>query len=387
MTNTKRQQTSKRCYKCGESGHLIKSCRLNNKTEKNAAAVQSGFKPSSPTGLKRVESGSTSQLDRSSSWASVDSIAFDSLTISEPSTPPPPSPATTDERGFFIPTPGFILNNRYQVQSRIGKGTFAMVVSALDLVTKSVVAIKVIRATSEALSDAEDELGIMLDINSNSRYYSHSLGLLLLLDTFFVESHKCFVFPLCGGSLYTELQSVNLKGIPARDVLLSTYSTLWALRNLHSIGIIHCDIKPENILWTTTRSAHHTTVVDFGCSYRELDNKPSLIQTLYYRAPEVISHKKWSFPADIFSLGCVVYEMLTGTPLFKIEDDKTHMPLIIEALDQTSQNSIHAKLSYLNLPEEVLGLLGSMLCVSPAERLTAEQALQHPAFALYSAQN
>eukprot|EP01060_Flectonema_neradi_P007133 TRINITY_DN1495_c0_g1_i4.p1 TRINITY_DN1495_c0_g1~~TRINITY_DN1495_c0_g1_i4.p1 ORF type:complete len:376 (+),score=59.42 TRINITY_DN1495_c0_g1_i4:164-1291(+) len=373
MTNTKRQQTTKRCYKCGEPGHLIRNC-VAGKMEKT-----------SPTGagLKRVESGSTSQLDRSSSWASVDSIAYDNVTVSEVSSPSP-SPATTDEKGFFIPTSGLVINNRYQVHSRIGKGTFAIVVSAHDLVTKTMVAIKLIRATKEALSDAEDELGIMLDINSNSRYFSHPLGLSLLLDTFFFECHKCFVFPLCGGSLFAELQAVNFKGIPARDVMLATYSTLWALRNLHSMGIIHCDIKPENILWTSSRSALHTTVVDFGCSYRDVDHKPSLIQTLYYRAPEVILRKKWSFATDIFSLGCVMYEMLTGSPLFKIEDEKSHIPKILEALDESSGNSIGSKLSYLNLPKEAINLIKAMLCVSPSERISAEQALHHPVFALYA---
>lgn len=84
---------------------------------------------------------------------------------------------------------------------------------------------------------------------------------------------------------------------------------------LKSQNLVHCDLKPENILYTDS-SQTKVKVIDFG-SASFLDNQSyDLLQTKPYRAPEVCFGCNFDFSADIWSLGCIVYELLTGNVLF-----------------------------------------------------------------------
>ena len=95
---------------------------------------------------------------------------------------------------------------------------------------------------------------------------------------------------------------------------------LKALSFAHSLGVIHCDIKPENILMTTSTnylSEPSIKVIDWGCSKFENDpNKETYIQSRPYRAPEVILGCKYNHKVDIWSLGCVLAELFNENLLF-----------------------------------------------------------------------
>lgn len=84
---------------------------------------------------------------------------------------------------------------------------------------------------------------------------------------------------------------------------------------LKSQNLVHCDLKPENLLFTD-ESRTKVKVIDFG-SASFLDNQSyDLLQTKPYRAPEVCFGCNFDFSADMWSLGCIVYELLTGKVLF-----------------------------------------------------------------------
>ena len=84
---------------------------------------------------------------------------------------------------------------------------------------------------------------------------------------------------------------------------------------MHSLGIIHCDVKPENI---TIASYSRATVkiIDFGSSCFTSDHLSSYIQSRSYRAPEVILGLPYDGKIDVWSLGCVLAELHSGAPLF-----------------------------------------------------------------------
>lgn len=84
---------------------------------------------------------------------------------------------------------------------------------------------------------------------------------------------------------------------------------------MKSLGLVHCDLKPENILFTD-ESESHVKVIDFG-SASFLDNQSyDMLQTKPYRAPEVCFGCTFDYSADMWSLGCIVHELLTGKVLF-----------------------------------------------------------------------
>jgi len=103
------------------------------------------------------------------------------------------------------------------------------------------------------------------------------------------------------------------------------------LRFLHHQQIVHCDIKPENVL---LRHPHKSAikVVDFGSASVDGDVMRTYIQSRYYRSPEILLGCSYGPEIDIWSLGCLLAEMFTGCPLFHGENESDQMACIMEVL-------------------------------------------------------
>lgn len=93
---------------------------------------------------------------------------------------------------------------------------------------------------------------------------------------------------------------------------------LTALSYIHDLKLIHCDLKPENIL-IKSYSRSEIKVIDFGSSCFIHDHLSSYVQSRSYRAPEVILGCSYDYKIDIWSLGCILAELLTGYVLFQNE--------------------------------------------------------------------
>lgn len=112
---------------------------------------------------------------------------------------------------------------------------------------------------------------------------------------------------------------------------------LKALQFIHELGICHCDVKPENICLVHRRDSsdltHHLTLpvspspqvsasrnkfklIDFGAATLEYDYRNSYVQSRWYRAPEVMLGLPWDEKVDVWSLGCVLVELVVGRPIF-----------------------------------------------------------------------
>ena len=102
---------------------------------------------------------------------------------------------------------------------------------------------------------------------------------------------------------------------------------------MKNLNIIHGDIKPENIL-LSNNGIHQVKLIDFGTScFNGNDKNYSYIQTRFYRAPEVAFGYKYSFPIDIWSLGCVLCELFKGKPIFDGENERDLIYSIMEYLE------------------------------------------------------
>ena len=124
---------------------------------------------------------------------------------------------------------------------------------------------------------------------------------------------------------------------------------------LHDLNLIHTDLKPENILLvsnhyqtftynrhipssstTTTRVARQRRVlldtdirlIDFGSATFEEEYHSSVVSTRHYRAPEIILNLGWSYPCDIWSIGCILVEFYTGDALFQTHDNLEHLAMM-----------------------------------------------------------
>jgi dual-specificity kinase len=137
-------------------------------------------------------------------------------------------------------------------------------------------------------------------------------------------------------------------------------ASLTSLTVLHDLNLIHTDLKPENILLvngqyqtftynrnipssshTTSRTARQRRVlldseirlIDFGSATFDDEYHSSVVSTRHYRAPEIILNLGWSFPCDIWSIGCIIVEFFTGDALFQTHDNLEHLAMMEAVCD------------------------------------------------------
>jgi serine/threonine protein kinase len=85
--------------------------------------------------------------------------------------------------------------------------------------------------------------------------------------------------------------------------------------HLKESGVTHCDLKPENIMYLAD-DRKDIRIVDLGSAKAGKERGFTYVCSRYYRAPEIALAASYSFPSDMWSLGCVIVEMMSGTPLF-----------------------------------------------------------------------
>jgi serine/threonine protein kinase len=205
---------------------------------------------------------------------------------------------------------------RYEIEREIASGPAATVYLARDLRHDRQVALKVLRAESE--TPTIDEARFVREIRLLARL-QHPF-ILPLHDSGHVEDVLYYVAPYVTGESLRQRIARERK-LPVDDALRIAREVTDALDCAHRGGVIHRDIKPENILL----SGGHPIVVDFGVA-RALDAfrgprlttpGPAALGLSAYMSPEQMrGDREPDSRTDVFSLGCVLYEMLTGTAAF-----------------------------------------------------------------------
>jgi eukaryotic-like serine/threonine-protein kinase len=213
-----------------------------------------------------------------------------------------------------LPELGAIVGDTYRVMSELGRGSMGVVLSAFDQKLERTVAIKLIRA--ELLDSGfrrrfMDEARVMAQINHPNVVCIHAFGE--------HNSMPYFVMELVEG---TNLEQWQRRGLGPPDIGLSVKilnDVCLGVRAIHEAGAVHRDIKPSNILLDAQLRSR---VADFGVSARSFGNDGAeVVGTPGYIAPEVVlSPDKQKTPdqrSDVYALGCIAYELLTGVHPFK----------------------------------------------------------------------
>ena len=95
--------------------------------------------------------------------------------------------------------------------------------------------------------------------------------------------------------------------------------------------VIHCDMKPENILFTD-ESCRRVKIIDFGASCEDCASGFFYVQSRFYRAPEIVLGIQYDHAVDMWSFGCILYELLMGSPLFPAKDENELIEYLIVTL-------------------------------------------------------
>ena len=379
--------------------------------------------------------------------------------------------------GLIVATPdGYWYHGKsrvFRVQRLLGQGTFATVLAATEEwpsgtpsstssslssrahlnvsllafgnripLSRNQYAIKVVRAVPKYRRAARTEIEILRDLGTAR---PRNAGCIQLLAVFEFRHHVCLLFPLLAIDLLGHLEGRAFRGLALADVRLLARQLLHALAFLRNRHVIHTDLKPENVMFVESpsrvrglgRRPPSVLLIDFGSAIYASRLHPDIISTRHYRAPEIILGLEWSFPIDMWSLGCLLVELVVGRQVFSTHANVEHLAMIAKFLDvqllplwmlQEHTRNVQRRLSQaavtkptlslsaarrrdslsevLVLPDgripvsqssayqalvplrqllssssedpTFLDLILGMLCIDPKRRITPDQALLHP---------
>ena len=148
------------------------------------------------------------------------------------------------------------------------------------------------------------------------------------VQSFYFRSHLCISTELLGMNLYEFIKCHDFRGFSLKLIRRFAKQLLSSLILLKSHKVIHCDLKPENVLLAHP-SRSEIKVIDFGSSCLENEKVYTYIQSRFYRSPEVILGMTYGMPIDMWSVGCILAELLTGYPIFPGENEQEQLACIM----------------------------------------------------------
>ncbi|XP_032894159.1 dual specificity tyrosine-phosphorylation-regulated kinase 2 isoform X1 [Amblyraja radiata] len=239
-----------------------------------------------------------------------------------------------DDQGSYTHIPHDHIIYRYEVLKVIGKGSFGQVVKAYDHKQHQHIALKMVRNEKRFHRQAAEEIRILEHLKKQDK--DQTMNVIHMLENFTFRNHICMTFELLSMNLYELIKKNKFQGFSLPLVRKFAHSILLCLDALHKNRIIHCDLKPENIL-LKQQGRSGIKVIDFGSSCYEHQRVYTYIQSRFYRAPEVILGARYGMPIDMWSLGCILAELLTGYPLLPGEDEGDQLACMIELLGSAPQ--------------------------------------------------
>jgi serine/threonine-protein kinase SRPK3 len=265
-----------------------------------------------------------------------------------------------------------VIRNRYLLLKKIGYGSFSSVWFIYDFEYQQYYAMKI-------YNDEDYDEGI-LEIKTLKLLNNLKTNYVMKMKDYFIYEikhekkklrHPCIIMELMVGSLYELLKyQYNKEGIPIEICEKIIPQILEGIKEIHSLEIIHADIKPENILicgysclikeyiriikelnihdmkMTKKEICEYISkkitdikiienkfidyeylnnieirIIDFGSIIHKKNFSNDEIQTRYYRSPEIILHLKHGYPCDMWAIGCLIFELITGKILFDPDKD------------------------------------------------------------------
>ena len=293
------------------------------------------------------------------------------------------------------------LSTEYDLGEELGAGGFSTVRLGTHKVSGQQVAVKTLHKMLDdskgSQLDADDLAMIRNEVMIVSFLFETMKhpNIVSLVDIFEEDTKIHLVQELCkGGELFYRIelklqqmhqqmqrgttqemplhQSALFSERDAAGIILQVAS---GLHELHKQGIIHRDMKPENLLYETTSANSRIKITDFGLSYKEgtLDPmKSRLLGSIDYIAPEVLTRRCYTKAGDMWSLGVIMYILLSGCPPFGAHNTTAKLQKIIQS-DYHFNHPVWKKIS-----NSAKHLISHLLVLDTQKRYTCTDVLEHP---------
>ncbi|KAB0357001.1 hypothetical protein FD754_001157 [Muntiacus muntjak] len=249
----------------------------------------------------------------------------------------------------------------------LGSGQFGIVYGGKHRKTGRDVAIKVIdkmRFPTKQESQLRNEVAILQNL--------HHPGIVNLECMFETPERVFVVMEKLHGDMLEMILSSEKSRLPERITKFMVTQILVALRNLHFKNIVHCDLKPENVLLASAEPFPQVKLCDFGFAriIGEKSFRRSVVGTPAYLAPEVLRSKGYNRSLDMWSVGVIVYVSLSGTFPFNEDED----------INDQIQNAafMYPPNPWREISGEAIDLINNLLQVKMRKRYSVDKSLSHP---------
>eukprot|EP00095_Tigriopus_kingsejongensis_P001861 maker-scaffold565_size135592-snap-gene-0.20 protein:Tk01861 transcript:maker-scaffold565_size135592-snap-gene-0.20-mRNA-1 annotation:"serine threonine-protein kinase doa" len=335
-----------------------------------------------------------------------------------------------DEDGHLAYNLGDVIEAKvssYKIIATLGEGTFGKVVKVKQIDKEIVVALKIIKSVEKYREAAKLEINVLEKLQEIDPNNHHLCG--RMLQWFNYKGHMCLVFELLGLSVFDFLKENNYHPYELDQVRHIAYQLCYSVKFLHDCRLTHTDLKPENVLFVCSdwevvynpkkrrdvRRVKNTEIrlIDFGSATFDWEHHSKVVSTRHYRAPEVILELGWTQQCDIWSIGCIMFELYLGFTLFQTHDNREHMAMMERILgkipervtrrsktkyfsdgelvwDENTSSGKYVRENCKQLKKYLMAdtedhrhlfdLIAKMLTYEPRERITPSEALQHPFF-------
>ncbi|RNA38194.1 Homeodomain-interacting kinase 2 [Brachionus plicatilis] len=204
------------------------------------------------------------------------------------------------------------------------------------------------------------EVGILSRLGQEN---ADEYNLVRAYEVFQHKNHTCLVFEMLEQNLYDFLKQNKFSPLPLKCIRPVVQQVLVALSKLKKLGLIHADLKPENIMLVDPiRQPYKIKVIDFGsASHVSKAVQSTYLQSRYYRAPEILLGLPFCESIDIWSLGCVMAELFLGWPLYPGSSEYDQIRYVCQTQGSPPEHMLRAATKttrFFNREESKNGVIG-----------------------------
>eukprot|EP00095_Tigriopus_kingsejongensis_P005671 maker-scaffold377_size191454-snap-gene-0.32 protein:Tk05671 transcript:maker-scaffold377_size191454-snap-gene-0.32-mRNA-1 annotation:"serine threonine-protein kinase d1" len=261
------------------------------------------------------------------------------------------------------------ISQLYQIFSDeiLGSGQFGIVYGGVHRTSGHPVAVKVIdkmRFPTKQEAALKNEVAILQNL--------HHPGVVNLERMFETPEQIFVVMEKLKGDMLEMILSSEKGRLSERITRFIVTQILVALKHLHSKNIVHCDLKPENVLLSSDSDFPQVKLCDFGFAriIGEKGFRKSVVGTPAYLAPEVLRNKGYNRSLDMWSTGVIIYVSLSGTFPFNEDED----------IGEQIQNAafMYPPHPWKEISSQAIDLIGNLLQVKSRKRYSVDKSLMHP---------